>query len=319
MAGVRIFPVATTVLIIAVFVMFLYGASAVPHAPAVPRAAAQGTGAAIRGYGWSDTIGWIDFSCLNAGICGTNPFGMSVATDGTITGYAWSENIGWVSANAADLSGCPSAPCAATMTTTTVSGWFRAVAATQGQAGGWDGFIRLNGVSHSASTGWFAGYAWGDTNVGWVNMAYASSTFNTCTPAYSCDGDTIIYSDKSCVQTSVTTCVAPAYCSPGSSICLYPPPTPNPGPGTTGNLQVKPSLVARGATAKLYWNLTNVTDCSVTGTNGQSWTGASSTAAGRTTAPIQGRVDFTLTCTALDSSPYTESATVSMLPVFEEK
>lgn len=316
MISVRAFRIAAILLLVVAFIALLYGAR---PAPSAPRAAAQGAGAPMRGYAWSENVGWIDFTCLNRGTCATNSFGMSVAANGTISGYAWSENIGWVSANSADLTGCPIAPCTASMTTTTISGWFRAIAATGAQNGGWDGWIRLNGITHSAVTGAFAGYAWGSTNVGWVDFSYASTSFNTCTPTYTCNGNNVVYSDKSCVQTTVATCIAPAFCSPGVSVCVYPPPTPVAGPGTTGHLQVKPALVARGAKAKVYWNLDNVTSCTVTGTNGDSWSGDAAPTGGASSSPIQNRVDYTLSCLALDGAPYAESATVNVLPVFHER
>ena len=56
------------------------------------------------GYAWSDTIGSIDLSCENSGVCGSLPFGLSIDESGNISGYAWSDNVGWISANAADLS-----------------------------------------------------------------------------------------------------------------------------------------------------------------------------------------------------------------------
>jgi hypothetical protein len=121
------------------------------------------------------------------------------------------------------------------------------------------------------------------------------------------------------VQTTVATCTAPAFCSPGVSACVYPPPTAVPGAGTTGHLQVKPSLAARGSSVKAYWHLDNVASCTVAGTNGDSWSGVAAPAGGATSAPIQGRVDYTLSCLALDGAPYTESVTVNVLPVFRER
>ncbi|MBM3271902.1 hypothetical protein FJY94_01290 [Candidatus Kaiserbacteria bacterium] len=296
-----------------------------------PQSLQAATAVPIRGWAWSDTIGWIDLHCQNTGICATRNFGLSVdSVSGVVTGYAWSEHIGWVSANSADLSGCPTAPCEARISGTapnmTVTGWLRATAATAAENGGWDGFIRLSstghadGVTYNSTTGQFSGYAWGSTNVGWVSFTGATTTYLMCTPSYTCAGNTIMLSDSSCISTAVTTCTTPAFCFAGSSVCLYPPPTAVPSTGSlTGHLQIKPALVARSATAKLYWNIENVSSCTVTGSNGSdSWTGATSTASGRQTSAITSRVDYTLSCTALDGSSFQESATVNVVPVYRE-
>lgn len=297
--------------------------------------AGASSGAPIMGYAWSDTIGWIDLNCANKGTCGAVNFGLSIDASGVTSGYAWSENIGWVSAHSADLAGCPIAPCEARVSGTIpnllMTGWLKAIAANAAENGGWDGFIRLSstghadGVSYSTATGQFAGYAWGAMNVGWVSFAQATSSYLRCTPlTYTCNGNTIIYNDSACSQTTVATCVSPAYCSPGSSVCLYPSPNPIPGvdPGggaLTGHLQIKPQLVAKGGTVRVFWNIDNVSACTVTGTNGQTFTGITSGASGQQTAPIMDRVDFTLVCTAADGAPYRENATVNLLPVYRER
>jgi hypothetical protein len=134
---------------------------------------AQGSTFPISGYAWSDTIGWISF---NGG-----SYGLSVDESGTISGYAWSDNIGWISANAADLVGCPSGTCTANMDGDGVmTGWLRALSGGTSQSGGWDGFISLSGTGYGPVRqvdGSFAGYAWGDTVVGWVNFSYASTNY----------------------------------------------------------------------------------------------------------------------------------------------
>lgn len=282
----------------------------------LPSAGAASPGAAITGYLWSDTIGWIDLSCSNSGTCVTRPFGLSVVSNsnGLITGYAWSDNVGWVSANTGDLSGCPVSPCEARITGNNVDGWLKVISANGSQSGGWDGFIRLDaytpGVSFSNATKQFSGYAWGDTNIGWVDFSQASSNFGACTPSYSCNGNDIIYTDSSCNTSVVTTCVPPAFCSPGSSTCLYPQPV------AVKHLTATPALVAHGDTTRISWNISNVKSCVVTG-NGDSWTGASS--AGVTSRPIMGITTYSLSCIALDDAPYVESTTVNVLPVYRER
>ncbi len=69
----------------------------------------------LSGWAWSESFGWISFSCTTGGsngenICSSSQYGVGVATStitisgqiyqpGEFYGYAWSENIGWISFN----------------------------------------------------------------------------------------------------------------------------------------------------------------------------------------------------------------------------
>jgi hypothetical protein len=273
----------------------------------------------MTGYAWSDTIGWIDLNCDNSSTCATNDFGLSIAADGTITGFAWSEHIGWVSAETSDLSGCPSGTCTATYSGGALSGWLKALAA---DGNGWDGWISLSGSGYGPtfSGGAFSGYAWGSDVVGWVDF---SNAHPNCTPIYSCSGDTIQFTDSSCVVSNVETCVSPAFCSSGSSVCLSPPPsfssfTGDDGFAASGHLEASPQIVPSLSTTQVYWDLENVESCTVTGTNGDSWTGASSGSAGQTSSPIVAQTVYTLDCDALDGSTVQETVIVLLIPIFNE-
>lgn len=152
-----------------------------------------GTANPVSGYAWSETIGWISFSCANDSSCATSPYGVTVDSDtGYFSGNAWSENIGWISFDRASTSNPPAAPfdsgvgpiAQVDWSTGNVTGWARALSACQDSlvdglgnctgsgagdaAGGWDGWIRLsdetdpswagNGVKILADK--FSGYAW---------------------------------------------------------------------------------------------------------------------------------------------------------------
>jgi len=132
-----------------------------------------------------------------------------------------------------------------------------------------------------------------------------------CTPAttYSCSGDDVVQTSTSsaCVVTTTTpyaTCNSPAYCSTGSAACLYPPPAsvPDAPNNLTGHLQARPSIVQKGKTTKLYWNIANVSSCSVMGTNSDGWTGTTSGTSGKTSSAINQQTVYTLACNALDGS-----------------
>lgn len=133
----------------------------------------------IKGYAWSDNIGWLSMSCKDNNSCATSNYGvLTNQTTGAMSGYAWSDNIGWVSFNAADVASCPQAPCAPTLTTTGLTGFAKALAGGTLGSGGWDGYISLNGVTRTSDSN-FGGYAWGSDVVGWLSMTGVS--FNlTC-------------------------------------------------------------------------------------------------------------------------------------------
>ena len=121
---------------------------AAPLSASAASCTANTSGARITGYAWSETIGWIDLSCQNSGVCGTNPFGLYVDAGGNVTGCAWSENVGWISASPTDLTGCPAGSCTSALSTTAWSGWLRALSPIgDSQNGGWDGWISMSGVS----------------------------------------------------------------------------------------------------------------------------------------------------------------------------
>jgi hypothetical protein len=111
--------------------------------------------------------------------------------------------------------------------------------------------------------------------------------------------------------------VSPQFCSAGSSSCLYPTPQFNPSGNLTGQLQVIPSLVQKGQTTSVNWNVSYVSGCTVTGSNGDSWSG---TSGAKTSSPIQEQTTYTLLCPAYGSNaPVNESEEVNATPSFEER
>jgi hypothetical protein len=262
-------------------------------------------------------------SCINSGVCATNNFGMSWDnTSGQVSGYAWSDNVGWVSANPADLAGCPSAPCTATVSAGGMSGWLRVISGSTAQSGGWDGFISLNGSGYGVTKSGtnYGGFAWGDINVGWVDMTLVRDGCATA-DTYICTGagnNTITHSvtNSSCntTQTDITTCSAPLICSPGSSTCVEPPVS------FVTALKAVPSIVKSGDTTTLYWDVNNAqpNSCTVSGSDGETFSGASSGPSGVKTSPITQSTTFTLTCTGLNNVKYSQTVKVSLLPTFRE-
>ncbi len=159
---------------------------------------------------------------------------------------------------------------------------------------------------------------------------------NRCSDSYACRGDDLYHTDANCNAAFVESCAFGC----GGSSCLGPPSpeftpfdatSPSGGFRASGHLQVHPTLVKSGDTSQVYWNVSKVSDCTVTGTNGDSWTGPFSGTAGKTTGHISNQVTYTLTCYYLSRSSsdgvggprgaqaFSEQATVNVVPFFQEK
>ena len=129
----------------------------------------------ITSQAWSDNIGWIDF--VQSSIVGTG-------LGGNLQDWAWSDNIGWIKlslggpyplgisglANLRDDNGDGIGE---------VTGGIRACAGAENidcsgnanpKSGGWDGWIKMDGVSVDLETGKFSGFAWGSDVVGWISF-----------------------------------------------------------------------------------------------------------------------------------------------------
>jgi hypothetical protein len=115
------------------------------------------------------------------------------------------------------------------------------------------------------------------------------------------------------------TCALPLFCSSGVSSCVNPDPLFNSQNGFTGHLQIRPKLVKKGDTARLYWNVANVLSCTVSGNN-ETKTGLSAGSSGTTTRAINSQVAYTLTCLTLPdgSSSVSETQTVNIIPETRE-
>ncbi|OGG80296.1 hypothetical protein A3A39_03435 [Candidatus Kaiserbacteria bacterium RIFCSPLOWO2_01_FULL_54_13] len=128
----------------------------------------------------------------------------------------------------------------------------------------------------------------------------------SCTAQYYCSGNDLYYRESSCTTRFIERC---SYlCSGGACV---------PAPVPTGDITVSPALVRLGETTKVTWVTANVTSCTVTAGNGDSWSGLSSPAGGQTTRQIVTATIYTLSCTGPGGN-LTDTATVNILPVFQE-
>lgn len=89
-------------------------------------------------------------------------------------------------------------------------------------------------------------------------------------------------------------------------------------PSADLSLRAVPSLIRRGATTKVTWSAVNVASCTVTASNGDTWTGLASPIGGRVSRPITGQTTYTLTC-LVEGAPLTKTAVVNVLPSWAEQ
>lgn len=151
----------------------------------------------IRGWAWSENIGWVSFSCHNQDTCATNNYGAHALTtsdlsdasfdfgydEGALVGHAWSESLGWISFNRSETGNPPQDDpylsknyTAKVNTDGTVKGWARALSGIGETT--WDGWIKFSGTTQDLNTygvafasGVFSGYAWGGEMIGWLRFS----------------------------------------------------------------------------------------------------------------------------------------------------
>ena len=272
--------------------------------------ASSSTGGALSGWAWSDNVGWVSLS--------GSGYGLTTDGSGNVGGYAWSDNIGWIRpAQSGD--GCPGT--GAVFSGGSLTGWLYVLSAATSQ-GSWDGCISLSGsgygVTNASNPSYNANYAWGSTVVGWLSFNMSSS----CSLSYVCTDSTHSqYTDSQC---NVQNLVCQYGCNSGSGQCNNPNPPAgcisiNSYPASCSNA-VTTVQVKSGSTATLYWNVTNAAgNCALAGTNGQTLTGQPGVqSTGVVTLPITQKTQYTLTCTAADTSTATYTGTVKIIPVYKE-
>ena len=128
---------------------------------------------------------------------------------------------------------------------------------------------------------------------------------NSCTPGYYCSGNDL---KDNCTGEIKEACAWGCF----AGAC-------NPVPSPTATLKAVPSLVKRDHTTVVSWSSQYATACTVSGTNGDSWTGLSNS---QTSSPIHAQTTYTLNCTGeegADPSTVQKKAVVNIAPTFEEK
>lgn len=149
--------------------------------------ARAGTDDDLRGWLWSDNIGWVSMNCVTAGTCGMVNYGVDITAANDIVGYGWSANLGWMcfgeTCGGITPEGVP-AYANIDPAGNDAHGWANVI--TLG-AGGW---VSLNcddinpgcadyAVNINRSTGVVSGWAWnanagGGGGLGWFDFSWAS-------------------------------------------------------------------------------------------------------------------------------------------------
>ena len=129
---------------------------------------------------------------------------------------------------------------------------------------------------------------------------------NQCATPPHCSGNDLI---NSCTGATIQTCSLG--CASGAC---------NTAPAPSATLNATPSLVHSGDISTISWSAINVASCAVRGTNGDSWTGTSSS--GKTSQPILAQTIYTLHCIGVSGSnpsSIDKQAIVNIVPQFNEK
>lgn len=130
-----------------------------------------------------------------------------------------------------------------------------------------------------------------------------------CAPQYFCTGNDLYYRSAQCSTSLYQTCTYG--CSNGAC---------GSAPAGSGTIRATPALIRSGETSTITWSATSVqaNSCSVTENNASindAWTGVSGT---RASSVIREQTTYTLRCTGLNGQQFSASATVNIIPIFEE-
>jgi len=160
-----------------------------------------------EGWAYSDTVGWISFSCKNCppgdplcsedniSICeeeGWNNYGVKIDSDKNFLDYAWNGYVGWIDfGSTADLPGGGNHPHRAQLEGNNVNGWVRIISLENSPGGGWISMSCATDPNIGDCTGWedyrvyfdqceFRGWAWSD-DIGWISFNCATDQSVDCT------------------------------------------------------------------------------------------------------------------------------------------
>ena len=201
--------------------------------------------------------------------------------------------------------------------------------------GGWDGWIYLGDTGNgnggiSDANGVLSGYVWGGEVVGWAQLQGSLTPLCAveegyeCTDASGVSGSGTTHSTHTNSWCEQTTTLCDDGCNVATGQCIT-------GAPASGDLCVgalspctESGRVRSVQTTTLFWDIQNATSCTVSGTNGDGGSGAGpawntvSQTTGVTTGPITKSTRYTLTCLSTDTSTFTDSVIINIVPIFRE-
>ena len=128
----------------------------------------------VKGFAWSDTIGWISFDCKSAG--SDINYGVDVDKNGYLSGEAWSDSLGWISF---DYYTTENSRPIFNKVTKKLEGYVKVLSGLEKTNDGFSGKISLSGVAdngynyapvYNPTTYEFDEYAWGSSVIGWIDF-----------------------------------------------------------------------------------------------------------------------------------------------------
>ncbi len=283
----------------------------------------------LSGYAWNDSIGWISANSADLSGCPISPCSAAF-DDGVLSGWLRAIGLtdGWIS-----LSGTSAASTYGVFASATGNLYGHAWGS---EPIGWMDFSYATSTQHICTPTYScteAGVLNSCTGQVAVCLSGQICSAGACQDTYSCVDETPPTHRENNRTSEISQCVdGPVYdgiCS--GNVCTFDYPAPeevsfldSEGETERGAIHAEPSLVRKGDSTKVYWNVINVEveSCRVEGTNGDLWVGLSSSGPdGVSTEGILEQTIFTLTCTWLDGSTQygPESTTVNIAPVFQER
>jgi len=120
----------------------------------------------------------------------------------------------------------------------------------------------------------------------------------------------------SCAQDEMTEATVPLFGDDGATLNGQ-----DAAGASSADLQLRavPSLVRSGSTTRVTWSATGVESCAVTGTNGDEWVGTESPVGGEASGSIRGQTVYTLACTDRSGAAHSRTATVNIVPTWQER
>jgi hypothetical protein len=129
-----------------------------------------------------------------------------------------------------------------------------------------------------------------------------------CSDGFVCRGSDLYARSPQCFETFRQSCMLGC----AGSACILP-------PAGTGLIKAAPTLLRAGDATKVSWVSNGMTACSVSENDPVITDGSNELSGSFTSSPIRQQTTYTLSCTIVGGGVFTQSASVSIIPIFREK